>query len=132
MERLPDQQRVCKTHGTTAFVHEPSKAGTGYRCRRCRVEAVTRKRQQLKRRLVDHLGGSCARCGYDTCLGALHFHHLGGKDSTISSLIGAYRATKVWQEVDKCELLCANCHAEEHWMEPAGVEPVSSGLQPDA
>jgi hypothetical protein len=60
-----DEQRICRKHGLTAFVHEPSKAGTGYRCRLCRVEAITTKRRALKQRLADHLGGSCSDCGYN-------------------------------------------------------------------
>ena len=132
--KLPDEQRTCKTHGLTTFVHEPSKAGKGYRCRRCRVEHVTRKRRQLKQKLVEHLGGRCSQCGYARCLEALHFHHVDGKDEEISRLIGSYRSTAVWEEVDRCVLLCANCHAEHHsqTMGQTGIEPVSRGLQPHA
>lgn len=131
--RKPDITRKCTRHGLTAFVHEPSKAGTGYRCRKCRVEAVTRKRQALKAKLVAHLGGACTACGYSECLDALHFHHIEGKDSDISALIGAYRAKKVWKEVDRCVLLCANCHAEHHYkVRRTGIEPVSQGFQPSA
>lgn len=128
-----DEQRICRKHGLTAFVHEPSKAGTGYRCRLCRVEAITTKRRALKQRLADHLGGSCSDCGYNRCIEALHFHHVDGKDATISSMIGAYQAKAVWKEVERCVLLCANCHAERHsqTMQRTGIEPVHSVFQTD-
>ena len=68
-----------------------------------------------KARLVVLLGGACARCGYDKCIGALHFHHL---DPTTKSFTISHTYNTAWRrlvnEAMKCELLCANCHAEEH------------------
>lgn len=126
-----DVQKVCKHHGLTNYRYV--KSGNRYRCRACSVESVTKKRQALKQKLVDYLGGCCTQCGYDSCIDALHFHHREKKDATISSLIGSYRAKKVWKEIEKCELLCANCHAEVHYkMRRTGIEPVSLGLQPSA
>lgn len=61
------------------------------------------------------LGGSCKNCGYSKCLAALHVHH---KDPSTKkfSISGSYRLGKkrLLEEVKKCELLCSNCHAEEH------------------
>src|ERR1700750_714873 len=46
----------CRRHGRTEFVLE----GRGsYRCKRCRVEATTRRRHRLKRILVEEAGGEC-------------------------------------------------------------------------
>lgn len=64
---------------------------------------------------MEMLGGKCNRCGYDKCLDALQFHHKdkSKKEATISWL--ANRSfERVKKEALKCELLCANCHAEEH------------------
>jgi len=67
----------------------------------------------LKDKAVKHMGGCCLTCGYKRCNAALHFHHLNPheKDFNISSRTN-------WEEVlielEKCVLLCSNCHAEAH------------------
>lgn len=59
-------------------------------------------------------GGKCAICGYNRCLLALEFHHLDPleKDFSISSRMTSWKA--IVKELDKCVLLCANCHREVH------------------
>lgn len=67
--------------------------------------------------LVKMKGGCCSKCGYNENLSALHFHH---KDSNTKDFKLDMRvlSNKSWEsiveEVEKCEILCANCHAEEH------------------
>lgn len=77
----------------------------------------TSYRQSVKRALVDYKGGKCVRCGYDKCINALQFHHLNPteKDFTLSKSTKPFEELKA--EVDKCILLCANCHAEIHYEE---------------
>lgn len=68
-----------------------------------------------KKRCVDYLGGRCVRCGYDRCIKAMTFHHRdpATKEFTISQMLD--RAWAVLSaELDKCDLLCFNCHMEEH------------------
>lgn len=71
-------------------------------------------RQRTKLRAVFYKGGSCQLCGYDKSIRALQFHHLsnGEKDFNISSVSKSWQTIKA--ELDKCILLCANCHAEVH------------------
>ena len=71
-----------------------------------------RKRTKIK--LVEYKGGCCSRCGYNKSVGALEFHHLdpNEKDFTIAGKSWSYERIK--KEVDKCILLCANCHVEIH------------------
>jgi transposase len=63
----------CPHHGVTQFSR---RSAGGYRCNRCRAEAVVRRRRKVKRVLVEEAGGACAVCGYSRCVAALHFHHL--------------------------------------------------------
>ena len=76
--------------------------------------------RKLKHFLVEYKGGKCERCGYNKCEGALQFHHLNPneKDFNIShiNLSRQFDKEKILKEVDKCILLCANCHAEEHYL----------------
>ncbi|RJQ51653.1 MAG: hypothetical protein C4526_09410 [Nitrospiraceae bacterium] len=63
---------------------------------------------------VEYKGGSCESCGYNRCIEALEFHHYTGKDFSISEKGYTRSWTKVREELDKCILLCANCHREIH------------------
>lgn len=71
-------------------------------------------RKEVKRRLIEYKGGKCQICGYNRCQEALEFHHLDPqeKDFTISGGTKSFKLLK--PEVDKCILLCANCHREIH------------------
>lgn len=77
-------------------------------------QAVVEWRQRTKIKLVAYKGGSCEICGYNKCLTALQFHHKdpSKKDFTISGSSKAYETLRL--EVDKCILVCSNCHAEIH------------------
>jgi len=72
-------------------------------------------RRALKKMLVDYKGGKCERCGYNKCLRALEFHHLNPseKDFGISGCI-TKNVEELKNEVNKCILVCSNCHAEIH------------------
>lgn len=71
-----------------------------------------RKRTKIK--LVEYKGGCCCKCGYDKSVNVLQFHHLdpSQKDFTIGGKSLSYERLKL--EVDKCILVCANCHIEIH------------------
>lgn len=62
---------------------------------------------------------SCKKCNYNECLKALDFHHLKRKDIDLSNQIAqkwTLRLTKeIKKELNKCEVLCANCHRDEHF-----------------
>lgn len=108
-------QKICKIHGLTEFVSRENE--TRDRCKKCAVDAVTKRRKKVKQMALDYKGRKCEICGYDKYEGALHFHHL---DPTIKKFSIGYKGhTNSWEkvklELDKCILLCANCHAEQHW-----------------
>ena len=76
---------------------------------------VVKRRRIIKRLAVELLGGKCCRCGYSRCLRALHFHHTDPDNKSFG--LSEKGATRAWvlvvEELKKCILLCANCHAEE-------------------
>jgi transposase len=103
--------RECRRHGLTEFWLE----GRGYyRCKRCRMERVVRRRRRMKEILVAEAGGCCSLCGYDRCVAALHFHHVDPSAKLFHlSMQGVTRSlARARAEMRKCVLLCANCHAE--------------------
>jgi hypothetical protein len=79
-----------------------------------------RRREEIRRwwnKLKD--GMSCEQCGEDSPA-CLHFHH---RDATnklfeISNAVSDGRAReKILAELEKCAVLCANCHLKLHWSE---------------
>lgn len=109
-----EELRECKKHGLTAYAYAPS--SRRWRCKKCLVEAVQKRRDEIKELSVQYKGGKCQICGYDTCIGALEFHHL---DPTKKDFgIGSKGYTRSWgrvqEELDKCIMVCANCHREIH------------------
>lgn len=79
------------------------------------AQNITIKRRAIKEMLINYKGGKCVRCGYDKCARALQFHHNDPtqKDFGISKQLNR-DITELKAEVDKCILVCANCHAEIH------------------
>lgn len=106
----------CKYHGETTFILE----GRGYyRCKKCRSQRVTEARRRRKEKAIEYKGGSCEKCGYNKCVAALEFHHLDPtqKDFSFSAKGIARSWDKQRVELDKCILVCSNCHAEIHHAE---------------
>lgn len=82
-----------------------------------RSKTISSLRRAMKKQAVKELGGKCMKCGYDKCIDALVFHHTDPSQKEFGLAQGGTCHT--WQEylkeARKCELLCANCHAEEHF-----------------
>jgi hypothetical protein len=78
------------------------------------VRNTSEYRVNIKQRLVDYKGGKCQICGYNRCINALEFHHVNPeeKDFTISGGTKSFDTLK--PEIDKCILVCSNCHREIH------------------
>ena len=84
-------------------------------CRRVQVKtAVNNHRKRIKVKAVEYKGGKCYICGYDKCVAALEFHHIDPKTKSFSISGNGFTHSwdKIKQELDKCVLLCANCHRE--------------------
>lgn len=83
-------------------------------------DAVARFRKNRKRTLLEYAGGmKCQRCGYDKDIPDVYeFHHLDPtqKDPSWGKMItNNHRIETMKAEVEKCVVLCANCHRETHW-----------------
>lgn len=72
------------------------------------------KRYEIKKELVNYKGGCCEVCGYNKSFRALQFHHLNPKEKDFN--VGGVTTLNetVKKELDKCILVCSNCHAEIH------------------
>lgn len=87
-----------------------------FRCKRCRSDYVDKRRKKVKQQAVEYKGGCCERCGYDNYVGALEFHHRNPseKDFGIAHKGNTMSWEKMKVELDKCIMVCANCHREVH------------------
>ena len=88
--------------------------GQKINCKKCHSKGSHQTQIQNRLKAIEYKGGCCQHCGYNKFRGAMAFHHI---DPTKKDPV-AFKKHKNWKvfsaELDKCILLCANCHAEEH------------------
>lgn len=83
---------------------------------------VREKQKELKRKRklesILYLGGKCASCKQEFHPAVFEFHHRDPttKDKDPSKLL-SYSWKTITEELDKCDLLCANCHRLIHHRE---------------
>lgn len=107
---LPGAPRVC-------LICDREHTGKKPTCASCQVNL---RRFPRKEQSVAYLGGCCTKCGYSKCIASLAFHHRDPKEKMFG-IGSSVAASKPWAELqlelDKCILLCQNCHHELHWEE---------------
>ncbi len=99
------------------FYYKPSKAGNSHSyCKRCLNAYTTDRFRSRKKQGVEYLGGRCADCGGIFPYYVYDFHHRdpAQKDMQFNKL-RRYSWETIKRELDKCVLLCANCHRIRHW-----------------
>lgn len=71
--------------------------------------------RRIKEKAIQYKGGSCQKCGYNSHYSAFQFHHDTPYEKEVSWTKLRLRSwDKIVRELDKCTLLCANCHAVVH------------------
>ena len=80
-----------------------------------RASAVTALRRRSKAVGVQKLGGKCKKCGTEKIY-LLDFHHRdpSEKEEALATISKNYDFDKFFEELEKCDILCANCHREFH------------------
>lgn len=98
--------------------------GKNPQCRRCQLDAKKVKRLINKAKAVEYGGGKCKYCGIvSNCLDIYDFHHKdpSKKEASLNRLVNSDWDSMV-KELDKCDLLCSNCHKITHWKLRNGKE----------
>lgn len=109
-----------RTYPEISILTGASKGTIAYHCSdKYRINRTARIRLRKRGKITElkeKAGGQCVRCCYNKCLEALDFHHKipSEKVSDISRLAKDSRFALADIEAAKCELICANCHREEH------------------
>jgi len=77
------------------------------------IKAVAKRRRKIKTLSIQYKGGKCQICGYSKYQGALDLHHIRGEKKFGIGDKGYTRSwEKIKEELDKCILVCSNCHRE--------------------
>lgn len=79
--------------------------------------SITLLRRKAKMTGLERLGGQCKKCGENRFY-LLDFHHRNPeeKEGELSDFSKGYNLDKFFEELQKCDLLCANCHREFHYL----------------
>lgn len=81
-------------------------------------QAINAKWQQSNMDWLQELKATlkCNRCS-ESHVACLQFHHLDPtqKDIAIADAARSWSKERILTEIEKCEVLCANCHAKEHY-----------------
>lgn len=84
-------------------------------CARAASSGVTKARWAKRVAITNQikLESGCADCGYREHPAALHFDHMPGtkKFRGVAQMIVNTSMDKLLEEIAKCEVVCANCHA---------------------
>lgn len=109
---------IVKDRKTEFYCIKGQKIKVNGLCKPCLKESNAEKRRKVKEQSIAYLGGFCKKCGYNKCPGALDFHHVDPKEKEVNySLFKTIFNKRLTDELDKCILLCANCHRELHYNE---------------
>lgn len=86
----------------------------GHRYNICGSCCQVTHRKKVQKKAREYKGGKCVVCGYNKCGRALEFHHVDPKQKNFGISTEGHK--KSWEvlkkELDKCVLVCANCHRE--------------------
>ncbi len=97
-----------------------------YNYQRCQTCRIRESRNRRKKKALKYKGNKCYLCDYNKCDRSLVFHHVEAskKDFIVSASI-RYSWKRVKKELNKCVLLCRNCHGEVH----AGLVEIPKGTE---
>lgn len=99
----------------TDFYKQADRSTRSSFCKPCKNKYDVLRWVEKKKKAISYKGGCCNHCGYDRYYGALQFHHLDPNEKEADWQKLRKRSwSKIKEELDKCLLLCANCHAEVH------------------
>ena len=89
-----------------------------YKCTKCTTAYKKKRRKDMKFRAVEYKGGHCYDCGVAYPDFVFDFHHVNPEDRAYrGDVIRDIKWEAMKEELDKCVLLCANCHRIRHHKE---------------
>lgn len=117
--------RICKEYKTLDNFGMANKLGNlNSYCRSCHAKRNRKPKHRFKEECIAYKGGKCIKCGYSKSPAALEFHHRDPdqKDFSISQSTKVTLRDNIKLELDKCDLVCSNCHREIHYYLEEDIE----------
>ena len=110
------EQLFCRKCGDKKLDNLMSQKGRRhFCCKQCDSNRVKSRQRNLKLQFAAYKGGKCNRCGYNRCMAALDFHHRDPSQKDLDwNQLKKREFNEVKIELDKCDLVCKNYHAEIH------------------
>ena len=108
--------RCKKNVDTNQFYQRRGRENGSTYCKTCTTYQTLDRMRKLKSQMIEYKGGCCVRCGYKKYQGSLEFHHIDPKEKDFNpSQLKKYSFDdRIKNELDKCILVCSNCHREIH------------------
>ena len=108
--------RCQKQVPTKNFYSRRGKSNSSVYCKICTNEQTIQKQRETKIKMIDYKGGKCEKCGYNKSPAALDFHHKNPLEKKFTIAHARHRSfnENIKKELDKCMLVCSNCHREIH------------------
>lgn len=127
--------KVCRKCGETKplSAYHPNKqcrGGVIATCRDCTIkrvkkwidghanvyrEKINQRNRDRKREIVDYFGDKCFDCQVTYPQYVYEFHHLDSTQKDVNpSKALTWSEDRMWTELNKCVMLCANCHKVRH------------------
>jgi hypothetical protein len=92
-------------------------SGKNPQCKQCQYDAKKKVKDLNKSKAIEYLGGKCKRCEIESKHYDIYdFHHRNPdeKEAKLNHLM--YSGwDNIVKELNKCDLLCSNCHRITHW-----------------
>ena len=120
------EQRTCKCCGIEQDVELFPLAGIvkgktyrRYKCNACYVDMKRKRKQKIRNEIKEYKQTlQCAKCGISDHRVLQFHHHEANKEFNISDAPGRGMSVKnIIKEIEKCQVLCANCHSILHYEE---------------
>ncbi len=109
----------CKTvKPICEFYNRSNRSDGGGYCKKCSNEVAAERIKAVKIKMIIYKGGCCEDCGLKLenshyCVFDFHHKDPNNKDPNFKKI--KYQKWEVIkEEIDKCELLCSNCHRIKH------------------
>lgn len=102
----------------SAFLYGSFNFDSAYSTKLHKQQSAKATRLSMKLRAIEYLGGVCIDCKKMLHHACMEFHHRNAEDkefnlSSVLAQAGAW--IRIKNELDKCILLCSNCHQIRHW-----------------
>lgn len=100
------------------FYKRENKKHYASKCKKCANLYYRKRIKDVKIKMIEYKGCKCERCGLhlkDSHYSVFDFHHINPKEKDVNfDKIKYQKWEKIKKEIDKCMLVCSNCHRLIH------------------